>query len=95
MNIEVLSFKPSDGDKTRGYVTLTWNELEMHLRVRQYRNENIYIEMPKITMGNKSYHPFRWSSTEKSKEFQKAVLDQMKAKWPDELDLKNVVDKNK
>jgi|SRR5690606_7404383 len=97
MDLVVKEFFETQGTKTRGYVIVEINEIELNLRVRQYKNEKLWIEMPRLKVGNKDIQPVRLPNKEISDQFQAEVLKQLKDKWPQLKikETKELLEKNK
>lgn len=94
MIIDVLQYVPKPYERTHGFVTLIYNDLQLTLRIRQYKAEKFFVELPKIIMGPIAYLPIKIRDKAVSDEFQKEVLRQIHEKWPNSLALKEYVDKN-
>lgn len=94
MYIEVLSFKPAIGQRTRGYVLLICNGLELNLRIRQYKEERVYVEMPKVLIGSQEVFPVRIPK-EDNRYFQQTIIEQIHQKYPGALTIANAVNVDK
>ena len=82
MNIFVLEFHPMLGEKTIGIIKLIYNDLEFNLRLRMYKKEKLYVELPRIKSGPAWIYPIRCPTQEIMDEFQNKVISQVRQRWP-------------
>jgi len=91
MKIDVKEFIERDGMKLRGFAVVQYEEIEMYLRVKQYKSKKLFIEMPRQNLKDPSIYLIRWPEKATSDKFQAEVLKQIEERWPGKLAIKEVV----
>lgn len=80
MNVDVKKFTPGKLICV-GVVDLFYGPLLMSLRIRSYKREHFYVEMPQVKKKEKYIAQVRWTSKELSDAFQAEVLKQIVEKF--------------
>lgn len=82
MNVDVKKFTPGLVVCV-GVVDLFYGPLLMSLRIRSYKRDHFYVEMPQVLKKGKNIAQVRWIDKQLSDEFQTAVLTQIVEKFGD------------
>jgi hypothetical protein len=97
MIIQLTEFKPSNTYFRTGFAVIMYGDLKLNCEVRVTKDKkHIWIKMPTAIGMNKLYYNCcHWPEKKMSDIFQKEVLQQLAAKYPEALKIPTKTENNK